>query len=172
MINQAVLKLAGQPSYAEKTDAEAATAANALTVKKTDSALKNSRAIIHIVGVTKAQTLYAALATAGLQVVQELLGGDGIDFSSDQTQGMIDQLVTAGAFSSQDGAALKAIGVWYVSPYAEQGGIGTATTKDFTAARKYMTLRSHASTKYNAAIDAIEADTLADLAALKAMLGA
>ena len=60
------------------------------------------------------------------------------------------------------------MGVWFVSPYHEQGGSGTATAEDFTVARKYMTLRSHLTTKYNAAIDAIEANTLADLAAAAA----
>ena len=146
--------------------------ANTASVQKKDSGLKNSRAIIHVVGVAKAEQLYTALGTAGYQLVQGLLDADGIDFSSPQTQGMIDALVTAGAFTSQDGAALKAIGVWYVSPYVDGGGSGTCTADDWTKARKYGALRKHASDKYNAAVDAIEADSLADLAALKALLGA
>lgn len=172
MINQAVLNLSSQPDFIALSDADAATAANALTVQKTDSSLKNSRAIIHVVGVAKAQALYTALASAGFQLVQELLGGDGIDFSSAQTQGMIDVLVQGQAFTAEDGAALKAIGVWFVSPYHEQGGSGTATAEDFTAARKYAALQTHLRNRYNTAVDKIEADEFADLAALKAYLGA
>lgn len=171
-VNSAVLALAAKPEYANLTDAEAATTANTASVRKTDSTLKNSRAIIQKIGVTKAQSLYTALGLAGLRLVQELLGGDGIDFSSDQTQGMIDTLVTAQAFSAEDGAALKAIGVWFVSPYTEAGGSGTATAEDFASARKLATFRAHASGRYNAAVDAIDAETVADLAALKTILGA
>lgn len=172
MVNQAVLNLSSQPAFSGLSDAEAATAANALTVRKTDSSLKNSRAMMQRVGVDKAQQLYSAIGQAGYTIVQGAFDGDGIDFSSPQTQGMIDSLVLAQSFSAKDGAVLKAVGAWFISPYAEAGGSGTATAEDFAVARKYEALRTHLRVRYNAAVDGIENGDFADLAALKAFLGA
>jgi len=167
-INRVVYNLCSYPDYIGLSDADAATLANTKSIRRTDSTLKNGRAVIHVVGVMKAQQLYNALAT----LIQGLLDADGIDFSSTQNQSMIDQLVASNAFSADDGKALKEIGVWQVSPYNDMGGIGQCTAQDFADARKEIALLAHAVDRYNTAIDAIANGNVADLAALKAILGA
>jgi len=171
-VDPVVLALVSKPEYANLSDDEAAAVANTASVKKTDSTLKKSRAITLQIGIVKAQQLYTAIKNAGFDIIQGMLNDDGIDFSSTTTQGMIDKFVHDGEFSAEDGNAMKAIGIWYVTPYHDGGGTGTATAESFTAARLYASLRLHASARYNEAVDAIEAGTVADLAALKTILGA
>lgn len=171
-VNQAVLNLAGQPEYASLTDTEAATAANALTVRKTNSTRWTYVDLYHAIDPSVVDQMAAALVAAGKLAAHGSLASKGLDFSQDSFQSTVDDLVANNVVPAQFGASLKAMGVWHISPYAEKNGVGTATAEDFAIARKYMTLRNHLRVKYNAAVDAIEAGTVADLAALKAMLGA
>lgn len=172
MINQAVLNLVPRPEYQGLSDAQAATLSNTKSVQKSDSTPKKPLAISRIVGIEKGQQLYTAIQAAGYDMIKDILNTEGLDFSSPRTRGMIDTFVQHNAFSQADGDELKEIGIWHVSPFEDQGGTGQATTQEWAEARLYSALRDHLRTKYNSAIDAIEAGNLADLAALKALLGA
>lgn len=51
----------------------------------------------------------------------------GLDMSAQPRRDAIDQLVLAGVFTADEGAALKGIGRWQVSPLEEIAGRGTTT---------------------------------------------
>ena len=117
------------------TDAEIATELNALTVRKTDSTRYtwaglatrfNDAALI--------STIYAQLsAVPTMSWAVALLAGVGIDFSTDITQGALEQLRPAFGDGTTD--ALKAIGVWHVSPWKDAGNAVDVTVEEVAEIR-------------------------------------
>lgn len=172
LINQYVLNLVTYQEYQGLSDTEAAALANTKSIQKSDNTPKKPLAISRIVGIEKGQQLYTAIQAAGYDMIKDILNTDGLDFSSSRVREMIDAFVHRNAFSQADGDELKAIGIWYVSPYENQGGQGQCTAQDWAQARLYGQLRGHASSRYNEAVQQIEAGNVQDLAALKSILGA
>lgn len=176
MADPRIVALARLPEYAGLPDAEAATLANAPSVPRSDATRKGYAQIaVELGDPAKVTALDAALKAAGLEWVQRSLGGAGLDFTHPLTIAAIDGLAAAHLVSAPDAAALKALGVWHVSPYADLGGEGTPTAEMFAEARAFIALdevRAFVVGRYNDVFDAIDAGTVDSIAAAKAALGA
>ena len=176
MADPRIVALARLPEYDGLSDAEAATLAGTPSVERKDATRKGYVQIaVELGDPAKVTALDAALKTAGLEWVQRSLGGNGLDFTHALTVSAIDGLATAQLISAPDAAAIKALGVWHVSPYADLGGEGTPTAEMFAEARALVArdpLRAHAVARYNGAIDGLADGSIPDMDALRAFLGA
>lgn len=171
-----IVALARLPEYDGLSDAEAAALAAAPSVAKTDATRKGYVQIaVELGDPAKVTALDAALKTAGLEWVQRSLGGAGLDFTHALTISAIDGLATAQLISGPDAAALKALGVWHVSPYADLGGEGTPTAEMFAEARAFIGLdevRAFVLGRYNDVIGDVDAGIVTTVEAARVALGA
>lgn len=174
--NPIVIGLARRSEYQGLSDQAAADKANAKTITQTDSTRKSYVEIAKLFSdPAKVAALDTGLGQVGLAWVQRSLGGEGLVFSDPLTVAAIDGLVAAGKFTAEDAATLKTLGTKSVSPYEDQGGIGAATADDFAEARAEigrLALLDFVETRSGEVRAAIAAGTAADLAAVKAALGA
>lgn len=173
--NPIVVGLARRSEYQGLSDQAAADKANARTITQSDPSRKSYVAIVKLFNdPAKVAALDTGLGQVGLAWVQRSLGGEGLVFSDPLTIAAIDGLVAADKFTPEDAATLKTLGTRSVSPYEDQGGIGTATAEDFAEARaeiNRLALLDFVETRSGEVRAAIVAGTAADLAAVKAAMG-
>lgn len=181
--NAYIVELARRPEYQGKTSAERAALANTRRNRRFDHELKNYREMVKCprLGASLADRdavisrFYAALYAAGMGWKVDQLAGDGWDFADPDMAASLDRLQAAG-FPAEDIAALKAVGDWLESDYERNttyGATATAEMFDEAAAElKKDAYLAHVNGRRNAALDAIQSGQVADLAALKAILGA
>ncbi len=106
---------------------------NAKTIRKTDSTKVTYAVLADKFGSEVVAQFDAKLQQIGFEWARLTLAGAGIDFSNEQTQAVIDGFVAANIVDPATGAALKALGVWHVSP-CEDAGLPPATEADVQAA--------------------------------------
>lgn len=138
---QALLK---ESRFTGLSDAEAAELLNTPSVEKRRTSDVGYRGIVkNHGGTTFATTILGKLEAAGavnplLKATYFAMCGDGIDFSSDETQEQLTALQQAGVFTNEEATQLKAIGRWLVSE-ASEDGLGTVTEQQVAAARAQNT---------------------------------
>lgn len=125
---------------AELTDEQVFAALSNKDIEIVDHTLYSFRELVKRFGVEQARQVLGVLQAAAAQdpilaLTHAALAAQGIDFADPESQGMIDQLVLLKAFTEQQGAALKEIGVQMVSTL-DQAGQSDATLLDITAARR------------------------------------
>jgi len=176
MADPRIVALARQPEYDGLPDAQAAALANTPSVARTDAARKGYVQIaVELGDQAKVTALDAALKTAGLEWVQRSLGGAGLDFTHALTISAIDGLAAASLISAPDAAALKALGVWRVSPFAALGGEGDATAQMFADARASIAtdeVRAFVVDRYNDVIGDVDAGIVTTVEEARVALGA
>ena len=121
--------------------AEIAKILNAKTVERTNREMQSYRAITSLHGPTFAATILGKLDAASasnplLKATYNAVCNGGIDFASNVTQGMIDQL-TGKLFTPEEAAKLKALGVWQISP-CEANGLTEATEETVQTAIDFL----------------------------------
>lgn len=127
------VKAAIRASGATGNAAEVLASITAKTVERTNSELQTSRGLTLVLGPEATATALGGLKTAGqanplLDSIYIAVSTTGLDFANPVTQQMIDQLIGAGVFSAELGAALKVLGRWQESPLevaASQRGVTT-----------------------------------------------
>ena len=114
--------------------------------------------------------LKAAAATNPLlESMMVTISTIGIDFANDIVQGMIDQLIAAGAFTPELGAKLKAVGIQYYSIADRCGGDATeANVLVAIATLDKEPLLAEALTRYNSVVGAIQSGEATDTASMVA----
>jgi hypothetical protein len=131
-----------------RTDAEIVAVLNASTVQKSDSTRYTWAGLMLRFGTATCMGLSQLLDTIkGSDPIKSVLINPGVDFSLDETQGMLDQL--APALGAESTAALKAIGRWTVTPYNDAGFDGQVTIEQVTAARTAVVTESWWATVQN-----------------------
>lgn len=124
------------------SDAEIATELNTASIERRDTTRYTWAGLVLKFGTVTVATMRAALnAVPNVgPLVTEILTSTGVDFSLDETQGMLDSLApTLGANAV---AGLKSIGRQFISPYNADGNLGTVTEQEVAAARlDYITRR-------------------------------
>lgn len=101
------------------------------------------------VTVAKMRAALTAVPNVG-PLVDGILTSVGVDFSLDETQGMLDTL--APALGANAVAGLKAIGRYQITPYIADGGTGDVTTDQIAAVRGEIAVdavRSKLATAFN-----------------------
>lgn len=135
-------------SHPLSTDAEIATALNALTVRKTDSTRYTSAKVGRLLTPDFFGYVDDIMSTTpGTGWISRLLAGAGVDFSDPDTQETLDKLEP---LLGDAIVALKSIGTWYVSQWVDAGREGIATANDVAAIRADIlatAARDHASQK-------------------------
>lgn len=171
-----IVQLARLPEYAGLDDAQAAALANTPSIARTDAARKGYVQIaVELGDPAKVTALDAALKAAGLEWVQRSLGGAGLDFTHTLTIAAIDGLAAASLISAPAAAALKRLGAWQVSPFADLGGEGDATAQMFADARASIALdevRAFVVGRYNDVIGDVDAGIVTTVEAARVALGA
>ncbi len=176
MADPRIVQLARLDAYAGLDDAQAAALANTPSITRTDATRKGYVQIaVELGDIAKVTALDAALKTAGLEWVQKSLGGAGLDFTHAMTIAAVDGLAAATLISAPDAAALKRLGVWQVSPFADLGGEGQATAEQFAEARAAIALdavRAFVVGRYNDVVGDVDAGIVTTIEAARAALGA
>jgi hypothetical protein len=116
LINEYARDAANSGQYATATEA-----LNAASIDEIDDTWYSSRYLVTYLGPADYRIVSGSLAAIGEQDplvkdIHQSLNGEGIDFSTDTTQGMIDQLGAAAGWSAEIIGKLKAIGRWTISP--------------------------------------------------------
>lgn len=111
-------------------------AMNAKTIQRTSADLQTARSILVRYGMAFGSRVLAGFKTAAasdplLDSMLIALSSTGLNFSDPLTQQAVDALVASGAFTSEDGDALKRLGVWSESIADQQLG-RDATEQDIT----------------------------------------
>lgn len=113
---------------------------NAKTVIKRNNELLTFRALTVKFGVDFATNILGRFKMASdanplLAATYTAICTTGIDFGAPVTQGMIDQLISAGVFDQDMGNTIKSVGVWRISVVEDVYGEGVeATESDVTHA--------------------------------------
>jgi hypothetical protein len=110
---------------------------NAPTIPHINARLQDTKSILQILGPTDTAKALGGLKAAAatnplLDSIFTTISTIGINFADPITQGMIDQLVGAGALSADLGAKCKALGVTYTALCDAYGGL--CTTQNVTDA--------------------------------------
>lgn len=116
LINEYAREEANSGQYATAT-----ATLNTASIAEVDDTWYSSRYLVTYLGATDYRTVSGSLAAIGAQDplvrdIHQSLNGEGIDFSTDTTQVMIDQLGAAAGWSAEIIGKLKAIGRWTISP--------------------------------------------------------
>lgn len=146
------------------SDADVAADLNLKTVEYRDTTRRSLSEIEAILGTQTTAQVIGAVAEAAktdayLALQLQVLSISGWDFSDARVQGFVDQFVMQGAFSTDVGNAIKAIGIRLISKM-ELNGLGEATealVADVRLQKRKASLKQYAAGKYNAAISAIDA---------------
>lgn len=127
---EALAALLAQAPYATMADAEAAAALNTPSVTVTRETMISERGLYARLGPVMAEEILqrldlAAPSNAVIARVRSWLApaAGGIDLGLDATRAQIDVLVAATVLTAEQGAAIKALGEYLVSP-AEAAGLG------------------------------------------------
>lgn len=149
------------------TSAEVTAAINAKTIQKTDSTRYSYQGLVlhPEIGQTGAAIILALLGSAtqdpnldiptkalfSAELLSFQIGSSdgrtgGLDFSrperQTQIQAWIDQLTNLGdpasLYQASILAKLKLVGVWYVSPFENEGGVGTVLEQDVIDAQNFI----------------------------------
>ena len=144
---QPQVRRAIEQSNASGTAAEVLEAITALSVERSNSDLQTSRALTIAIGPEAAATalggLKAAAATNPLfDSMYIALSSTGLDFAYPMVQQMIDTLTASGAWSSDLGALLKALGIWSESPLEHHNATRGLTTDEATVQEVLDTIAS------------------------------
>lgn len=175
MVTIAASTLLRRPDYSGLSDSQCVAKAAALTVRRTDSELKNYRWFLQRYPTEVIDGFAAALINQGKISAHATMGAGGLDFSEEKLQDQIDALVEANAVPAQLAAQIKAVGVWHVSEWEDAGGQGQPSVEDFALARASISLqsiRSAVAARYNLAIAAIDSGQITTIDAARDFLGA
>lgn len=122
-------------------------------------------------GMAKTMDWIGALKTAGLG---DLIGSldSGWDFAAAETQAQLDWAISQGLFSAEDGAVLKALGVWFTSQAEDNGGECTrANVEAAVAIIAKKPLLAEAAQRYQNVVAAVESGQATDTAGMVAKFG-
>ncbi len=124
------------------SDADIAKELNTPSVERRDTTRYTWAGLVLKFGTVTVATMRAALNSVPNvgPLVNEILTSTGVDFSLDETQGMLDAL--APTLGAQAVAGLKSIGRYLVSPYIADGNLGTVTTDQIAACRAEIAIES------------------------------
>lgn len=126
-------------------------------VTKTDATLYTGKHVFNILGSVDSYRLVAGTIAAAaaqdplVRDAQLWLGSTGLDFSSDSTQAMIDQLAVVGSWPAPIMTAIKRIGRPVVTKYADMGGSGEVPSE------AVIGLTASKAIKEDAAVDRLQA---------------
>jgi hypothetical protein len=159
----------GIPNWTTKTAAELrADLLDEITGE--DRTLYTGKHVVKVIG-TDAYRLVAGTIQAAAEVdplasdARFWLGSEGLDFSDQDTQDMLDQLAGVGSWPIEVLTALKRIGRPVQTYYTSQGGSGNVPSEaDISLALEALaledakqTMRNNAANRYNTYINAVDA---------------
>lgn len=152
-------------------------AINAPSVELRDDHRKLMGDVKQAVGADVTRRLLVALEMAAQAdplvraAVQQLVAG-GLNFADDDVRATIDAMHTGGLLTAEDAAAVKAIGVWHVTPHQAAGGDGEASLAEVQAGATCLQLREWLAGASQDAQAKIAAGLLTSQAAVLAEMGA
>jgi hypothetical protein len=116
--------------WRNKTAAEIAAVLNTQSVMVKDDQMYTWAGVAVAITSTNAENMRIFMEANGLGWAVHQLGGSGIQLSYPATQDMLSSLMAAGVAGAD---TLKWIGIHYVSPYVNDGGIGDVLDSDVQA---------------------------------------
>jgi hypothetical protein len=116
--------------WRNKTAVEIAAVLNTQSVEVRDDQMYTWAGVALAITSTNAENMRIFMEANGLGWAVHQLGGSGIQLSYPATQDMLTNLIAAGVVGAD---TLKWIGIHYISPYANDGGVGEVTELEVQA---------------------------------------